>query len=94
MSDLKSSRLIVLKGFLFLLSGVLSAGLLLYEHPTLRVGLLLAVSVWCFSRFYYFAFYVIEKYVDDRFRFAGLWSFVVWLWKRPSESNDEDGSIE
>lgn len=89
MSDLKSSRLIIAKGFLFLLSGVLAAGLLIYEHPTLRVGLLLAIVIWCFSRFYYFAFYVVEKYVDGKFRFAGLWSFAVWLWKRQA-STEED----
>jgi hypothetical protein len=84
MTDLTSSRLIIAKGFLFLLSGLLAAGLLLYENPTVRAGLLLAVAIWCFSRFYYFAFYVIEKYVDAKFRFAGLWSFVVWLWSRRS----------
>jgi hypothetical protein len=90
MSDLTSSRLIIAKGLLFLLSGLLAAGLLLYEHPTLRVGLLLAVAIWCFSRFYYFAFYVVEKYVDGKFRFAGLPSFVVWLCKRRSESEEEN----
>ena len=90
MSDLKSPRLIIAKGFLFLLCGMLAAGLLLYEHPTLRVGVLLVLAVWCFSRFYYFAFYVIEKYVDGRYRFSGLGSFLVWLWKHRS---NEDGNF-
>ena len=89
MSDLKSSRLIIAKGLLFLLCGILAAGLLIYEHPTVRVGLLLAVAVWCFSRFYYFAFYVVEKYVDDKFRFAGLSSVVVWLWHRRSAAANQ-----
>lgn len=88
MSDLKSPRLIIAKGFLFLLCGILAAGLLVYEHPTLRVGVLLVLTVWCFSRFYYFAFYVIEKYVDRRYRFAGLGSFLVWLWKRRANEDD------
>ena len=91
MSDLKSPRLIIAKGFLFLLCGMLAAGLLLYEHPTLRVGVLLVLAVWCFSRFYYFAFYVIEKYVDGRYRFAGLGSFLVWL--RKHRSNEHDNSV-
>ena len=42
------------------------------EQPTLKVAFLLAVAVWCFARSYYFAFYVIEHYVDPGFRFAGL----------------------
>lgn len=88
MSDLKSPRLIIAKGFLFLLCGILAAGLLIYEHPSLRVAVLLVLAVWCFSRFYYFAFYVIEKYVDGCYRFAGLGSFLVWLWKRRSKEDD------
>ncbi|MBC8291432.1 MAG: hypothetical protein H8E37_14115 [Planctomycetes bacterium] len=92
MSDLKSPRLIIAKGFLFLLCGILAAGLLIYENATLRVGVLLVVAVWCFCRFYYFAFYVVEKYVDGRFRFAGLGSFFVWLWNRRSGSDDEEPS--
>ena len=43
--------------------------------------LLLAVAIWSFCRFYYFAFYVIEHYVDPQFRFAGLISFAQYLWK-------------
>jgi hypothetical protein len=40
---------------------------------------LLVISVWSFCRFYYFAFYVIEHYVDSGYRFSGLWSFAVYL---------------
>ena len=49
---------------------------------TLRLLLLLAVAVWCFCRAYYFAFYVIEHYVDENYKFAGLWSFVKYLLKK------------
>jgi hypothetical protein len=56
---------------------------LLAECPTLKVAFLLLVAVWSFARFYYFAFYVIEHYVDSSYRFAGLGSFVVyWIWKQ------------
>ena len=47
---------------LFLMLGALSAALLLLEQQTLKTGLLLCLSIWCFCRFYYFAFYVIERY--------------------------------
>jgi len=31
---------------------------------------------------YYFAFYVIEHYVDPGYRFAGLWSFVRYVLRK------------
>src|ERR1044072_8747095 len=82
MKDITSPGLIKLKGMLFLLVGLLAAALLLIEHPSLKVAVLLAVAVWCFCRFYYFAFYVIEHYVDSRYRFSGLWSFFRYLAQR------------
>ncbi len=82
MSDLKSSRLIIAKGFLFLLLGMMAAGLILAELPSLRIALLLAITIWGFARFYYFAFYVIEHYVDPTYKFAGLTSFVSYLVRR------------
>lgn len=75
-SDLTHPKLLYAKGFLFLLAGILSAAALLAEAPTVRVALLLALTVWCFARAYYFAFYVIQHYVDARFRFSGLLSVV------------------
>jgi hypothetical protein len=82
MADLTNPRVIKLKGFLFLFTGVLAAGLLLVESPTLKTALLLAIAIWAFSRFYYFAFYVIQHYVDPGFRFAGLGSFLRYWWKK------------
>jgi len=81
MKDLTSPTWIKLKGILFLIVGILSAILLILECPTWKVGVLLAVSVWCFCRFYYFAFYVIEHYVDPGYKFSGLWSFLGYLWR-------------
>jgi hypothetical protein len=63
-----------------------AAGLLVAEAPTLRVTLLLAIAIWSFCRFYYFAFYVIEHYVDPGYKFAGLGSFVVYLWRNGARS--------
>lgn len=82
MKNIASPGLIKLKGLLFLVVGLMASALLILEQPTLKVGLLLAIAVWCFCRFYYFAFYVIERYVDPRYRFSGLWSFALYLFNR------------
>jgi hypothetical protein len=79
MKDLTNPGWIKLKGLLFLLTGIGAGLLLLMETPTFKVAVLLAISIWCFCRFYYFAFYVIEKYVDSEYRFSGLWSFFRYL---------------
>ena len=80
--DLKSTRVILAKGFLFLIAGLMAAGILIFEHPGLRTVLLLSTCVWCFCRFYYFAFYVIQHYVDPNYRFSGLGAFARYLWSR------------
>jgi hypothetical protein len=81
--DLTNAAGIKTKGFLFLFLGLLSATLLLFEQPTLRVALLLILAVWCFCRLYYFPFYVIEHYVDPNYRFSGLLSFArYWIRKQ------------
>lgn len=81
MTDLKSPTLLYAKGFLFLFTGIVSAGLLLADSPTIRTAALLAIAIWCFCRFYYFCFYVIEHYVDSSYKFAGLTSFALYLWR-------------
>ena len=72
MKDLTNPTWIKAKGILFLIVGLLAAVLLFLEHPTWKVAVLLMVCVWCLCRFYYFAFYVIEKYIDSSFKFSGL----------------------
>jgi hypothetical protein len=86
MKDLASAKWIKAKGILFLLLGLLSVSLLFFEGPTLKTGLLIIIAVWSFCRFYYFAFYVIEHYVDPSYRFSGLLSFARYLLqkKRPN----------
>lgn len=88
MADLKSPTLIYLKGFLFLVLGLFAAGLLLAMVGTLQVAILLGIAIWAFCRAYYFVFYVIQHYVDPQYKFAGLGSFMAYLWtKRISRSN-------
>ena len=91
MADLKSPTWIYAKGFLFLLAGCTAAGLVIAERPTLKVSALLAIAVWSFCRFYYFAFYVIEHYVDSEYKFAGLGSFLLYLLR--SRSRQQGGPI-
>ena len=85
MKELTSAFWIKVKGLMFLLVGLAAATLLCLESPSLKVAFLLALTVWCFCRFYYFAFYVIEKYVDPTYRFSGLWSFACYLAGRRSK---------
>ncbi len=75
------ARWIKVKGALFMLMGLLAAGLLLVEHPGLLDAALLVICVWSFCRAYYFAFYVIEHYVDPHYKFSGLGSFVRYWWR-------------
>jgi hypothetical protein len=82
MTDLTNPTLIKLKGILFLFIGIVSSGLLLFEHPTLRTGVLLVFTIWGFCRAYYFAFYVIEHYVDPSFKFSGLGAFIRHMMRR------------
>jgi hypothetical protein len=77
--DTMSPRVLYLKAALFVVGGTLSAVLILIEMPRAKVALLLALTVWCFARAYYFAFYVVQHYVDPGYRFAGLWSFVRYV---------------
>ncbi|HEY3853529.1 MAG TPA: hypothetical protein VGO67_03950 [Verrucomicrobiae bacterium] len=85
MKDLTDPRWIKIKGILFLFVGLIAAVLLYLEQPDLKVAVLLAIAIWCFCRFYYFAFYVIEHYVDPSYRFSGLWSFAHYLLNRRRE---------
>ena len=82
MADIRSPKLLYLKGALFLLLGVLASGLLLAEHPDWKFAALLALSIWAFARAYYFVFYVIEHYIDPEFKFCGLWDFGRYLLNR------------
>ena len=82
MKDLTSAFWIKLKGLLFLLMGIAAAVLVFLDNPKWQTAVLLAVAIWSFCRFYYFAFYVIEKYVDPGYKFSGLISFARYLLQR------------
>lgn len=79
-----------LKAVLFLVLGFGSAAVILFECRSWRVALCLAIAIWSFCRFYYFAFYVIEHYVDPGWRFSGLWSFARYICARRSKAQDDE----
>ena len=83
MTDLQNPRWIYAKGWLFLAMLLISIVAVVMETRSWRIALLLLVIAWSSARFYYFMFYVIEKYVDADYRFAGITSFLrYWLNKR------------
>ena len=65
-----------LKAWLFVAIGAVSSITLLTLYPSWRVALLLLLAIWGFSRAYYFAFYVVEHWIDPGYRYAGLWDFI------------------
>ena len=79
MADIKSKKLLYAKGILFLLTGLAAALMIFIEQPTIKQAILLAICIWSFCRAYYFAFYVIEHYVDANYKFSGLIDFVRYL---------------
>lgn len=81
MKDLTHPFWIKFKGFLFLFLGLMAAVMLVIDNPTWKDAGLLILAVWCFCRAYYFAFYVIEHYVDPAYKFSGLFSFLKYLLK-------------
>jgi hypothetical protein len=71
-----------LKAVLFLGAGTAAVAGLLLERPDLQTAFLLFVAIWSFCRLYYFMFYVIEKYIDPGYRFAGILNFLGYLLRR------------
>lgn len=79
MKDLVSAKWMYLKALLFVVIGLSCFVLILVEVPRLRTGLYLTLLVWSMCRAYYFAFYVIERYIDPSFKFSGLGSVLCYL---------------
>ncbi|HEX8616119.1 MAG TPA: hypothetical protein VF911_00925 [Thermoanaerobaculia bacterium] len=82
MRNLTRPSLLYVKAVLFVVAGTAAASLLFAQRPAVTTALLLVITVWAFCRAYYFAFYVVERYVDPGYRFSGLLSFVRYLLKR------------
>jgi hypothetical protein len=83
--DITSPRLLAVKGLLFAATGVMATvGVVvgtIGEEDWWVILAMHAVAVWAFCRAYYFAFYVIERYVEPRSRYAGLASAAGRAWR-------------
>lgn len=92
MSDIKSPKVLKLKGLMFLFLGLASGALLLSDSFSLKNLTLLLICIWSFSRFYYFAFYVLEHYADPKFRYAGLMDLFGYLMGRKNAGSPKMGT--
>ena len=90
MSDLQSKRWIIAKGIAFLGIAVVSAALILVESQSVRTAALLALLVWAACRFYYFLFYVLQRYVDPTLRYASIIALVRTVLAKRSRSVGDD----
>jgi hypothetical protein len=84
MTDLKNPQWMWLKAMLLAMIGLTAAGLIIVDRFEWKTVALLVLVVWSFCRAYYFAFYVIEHYVDGEYKFAGLLSFCRYAMKKRS----------
>jgi len=75
MGDLQHPGWMHLKGVLFIVILLISLAVLLVESFSWKNVALLGLIIWASARFYYYMFYVIERYVDPTYRFSGLWDF-------------------
>ena len=80
--DLQSKSAIYFKAFLFVVILVTAVILNLFDPRFVIRSVTLVLAVWAASRLYYFMFYVIENYVDNEYRFSGIYSFICYLLKK------------
>jgi hypothetical protein len=81
-NNFSSNKLIILKGWLFLLIAVLSSVLLVLKDPSLTTIAILVIVIWSFARFYYFMFYVVTNYINSNYKYSGPVSFIKFLFKK------------
>ena len=93
MGDLKNKKLIVLKGVLFLLVLCAAFATIVVLTRDWLIFALLIMVVWSSMRFYYFLFYVLERYVNPKLKYAGicalLMAMAMAMARRP-ESGDRE----
>ncbi len=86
MTDLKNPKWMYAKAAMLLTIGFLSFGLLLLPQPIWGRITLQLLMIWAFARTYYFAFYVMEHYIDATYKFSGILAFLRYLTARTNES--------
>lgn len=88
--DLQNPRWMYMKAVCFALIVLISAAGLLFPVFSWRVLVLVCLLVWASARFYYFCFYVIERYIDPSFRFSGMGSVLGYLLRGSSDRVDRE----
>ena len=74
MANIESPFWLWIKGGLFVAIGCLCLVFVAMVTQSVQLVAVCCLAIWAFCRAYYFAFYVIENYIDPKFRFAGLLS--------------------
>lgn len=85
--DLSAPAALYAKAGLFVALAAAAGGLLILANPSWTAAALLGLCVWASCRAYYFAFYVVQHYVDPAYRFAGLADFALYLLRRRRRAN-------
>ena len=85
MADIKQVWLLYLKAFLLFLTGFISSLLLVFLNFNFKTIGLLLLAIWGFCRAYYFAFYVIQHYIDSNFKYSGLIDFAKYQIKKKKQ---------
>lgn len=80
--DLTDPRWMLVKALGFVVIALFGLVLIFLETASLKVVGLAGLACWATARAYYFCFYVIEKYIDPEFHFAGITSAVRFLLSR------------
>ena len=70
--DIKSPRVLKLKGFLFAVIGLIATGMLIARDLHWQTIVLCLLMIWAWCRFYYFLFYVLENYAGGNRPYAGI----------------------
>ena len=89
MGDINNPRLLWLKFGLFVFIGLMATAIALFSFPYPKLACLMAIAIWAFCRAYYFAFYVIEHYIDPGYRFAGLGSFIRYAFRHKNDTDSD-----
>ena len=82
--DLTDPKWMYLKAIGFLLIATICAAALMARSFRVDTLVLILLLAWSSARLYYFCFYVIERYIDPQFKFAGVGSAVVHLLRNRS----------
>ncbi|MDQ8207872.1 hypothetical protein QEH52_10145 [Coraliomargarita sp. SDUM461003] len=77
--DIKSRKLLIFKGLLFLFVGLTAGFGLLMQSFRWETFVLLAIFGWSACRFYYFLFYVLEHYAGRAQKYAGILDALKYL---------------